>query len=730
MKKKIAIATIICMISASSSVFAQEVYMEKTVDNLAKVKDIHDVQVIDKEVSPEKLKLILTDVKQRFVVYDQDASFKYSLSLENGINMYNLSWDGPKYSTYIKYGEDKNVYWYYSSKKDQGIYSETRIKQLPGYEKKHAQDIAQAFLQKALPSEYKNFKLKQDSGNLSSNMYSFEFIYTQNDIKVDGVMTNVLVDAADGKIISYSTSMDSSVKYNDIAGTISKEEAKKAYENELGVKLIYQSQYDYEKNKIDKLNLVYIPNYSTEYVIDAKTGKRINISSNMNGGGYAGVSMLDKGASEGANQVTLTEQEIADIKSKADLASLNEAKAKVKSYNLEILDSNMAVESAQLYESKENTKSGYIWSISYIGDSFEKRASVELDAKSLDLIGFNSYNYSYSENEINSLQVENAKKDAEKILNKYSNIKLNNLLLDENSIQNQLKNKNAYIYLTYNRVENNVEFPENYIDITYDVSKQKIISYRKNWYEIKFPSAENIVSKTTIYDKIFKENDISLKYKISYNKSMKAISNLVYEVNQDDYTKPLIFDALTGKRVIAENYTSKPELKYSDVEKSKYKEEINTLLALGIGFQGSELKPQTFIRQDELLYLISQTFEYVPVPLYKIESLTQAQKKEIEDQLRYIGVLAENETMTAKQITKEETAKYLVRALGYEKIASHSEIFKLGINDATEVEPSNIGYIAISDALNIIIKDQKNNFSPKEKTTREEALKMIYNYLK
>lgn len=730
MKKKIAIATVMFMISASSVVFAQDMNVDKNLNNLAKVKDIHEVQVIDKEVSPEKLKNILSDVKQRFVVYDQDASFKYSLSLESGMNMYNLSWDGPKYSTYIKYGEDKNIYWYYSSNKEPSVYSETRIKKLPGYEKKHAQDIALAFLQKALPVEYKNFKLKPDSGVLSSNMYSFEFSYTQNDILVDGIMTNVLVDASDGKIVSYSTSMDSSVKYDGISGTISKTEAKNAYKDELGMKLVYQSEYDYEKNKIEKLNLVYIPNYSSEYVIDAKTGKRINMSRVMDGGGYAGSSMLDKGSSEAANPSNLTEQEIADIQSKADLVSLNEAKVKVQSYNIEALDSNMTVESAQLYESKENTKSGYVWSISYIGNSFEKRANVELDAKSLELIAFNSNNYSYSENEITQLQIENAKQEAEKTLKKYANVEMKKTKLDELSVQNQLKSKNAYIYMTYNRMENDVEFPENYIDITYDISNQKIISYRKNWYDVKFPQAENVVSKDIIYDKIFKENDINLKYRISYNLSMKAVSNLVYEVNQEDYLKPLIFDALNGKRIVSDIDTSKPELNYNDIEKSKYKDEIKMLLSLGIGFQGGELKPQTPIRQDELLYLISQTFEYVPVPLYKIETLTQTQKKEIEDQLRYIGVLSENETMNAKQITKEETVKYLVRALGYEKIASRSEIFKLGINDASEVSPSNIGYIAVSDVLNIIIKDQKNNVNPKKETSREEALKMIYNYLK
>lgn len=729
MKKKIAITTVIFILSAYTAVFSQEP-LDKNAENLSKIKAINYSEATDKEVSPEKLKNILSDVKQRFVVHDQDAEFKYSLSLESGINMYNLSWEGPKYTTYVKYGEDKNIYWYYSSKKDQGVYTEERIKKLPEYDKKYAQDIAHAFLQKALPEEYKNFTVKVDSGILSSNMYNFEFNYTKNGVKVESINANVAVDATDGKVSSYSTSFDGSIIYQDTQGVISKEEAKNAYKNELGIKLIYKSDYDYEKNKIKGVNLVYTPNYNSNYVIDAKTGKRIDISRGTGGEGYAGSSMADKNVAENMNQEKLTEQEIKEIQSKADLASLNEAKEKVQSYNLEVIDKDMKVEYAQLYESRQNTKSGYVWSISYIGNSFENRAGVELDAKTLELLGFSSYNYSYSENEVTKAQIELAKKEAEKVIKKYSKIPSNKLVLDEMSLENQLKSRNSNIYITYNRLENQVEFPENNITVVYDAINNKVVSYNKYWYEINFPQTNNVVSKDVIYDKIFKENDISLKYKISYNNSMKMESNLIYEINQDDYTKPLVFDALTGKRIVYDYSVEKPVLEYKDLNKSKYKEEVKTLLLLGIGFQGGELNPEQVIREDELLYLIAQTFEYVPVPLYRIDSLTQAQRKDVENQLKYTGILRENETMTSKEITREETIKYLVRALGYEKIALHSEIFKLGLSDAEKADNAHIGYIAIGDALDIITKDAKNNFNPKDKTTRDEALKMIYNYLK
>ena len=725
MKRKLAMAMIVCMIATSSAAFSQEI-----IKNDVKLipTEEKEVSAEEKEVSQEKLKNIISDVKQRLVIYDQDANFIYSVSLENGINMYSLSWDGPKYGTYIKYGEDKNIYWYYSSQKDKEAYSSTRFKQLPSYDKNNAQNIANDFLQKVLPNEYKNFILKKDSSELNSNIYSFEFNYLKNNIEVDGITANILVDASDGKIVSYSTSLDSGIKYPDSSNIISKEIAKNTYKEELGLKLIYESDYDYEKNTIKKINLRYIPNYGQEYVIDAKTGKKVNISRITEGGGYAGVSMLDKGASNETSQVRLTEQELSEIKSKADFASVNQAKEKIQSYGLEILDSNMKVDSAQLYETKRDSKSGYTWSLTYTSSNSENIVNVYLDAKTLELLGFSSYNYTYTDVGVTKSQIEEAKKESEKIIKKYSDVSMKNLKLDENSIQYQIDSKTPYIYLTYIRLEGGIEFPENNIYTIYDINKSKIVSYQKRWEDIKFPDTANVVSLDQIYDKIFKENDISLKYKISYDKS-KTVAFLVYEVNQNDYTKPLIFDALTGNRLVSK-ISTKPELEYKDIEKSIYKDEIKTLLSLGIGFQGGELKPQENIRQDELLYLIAQTFEYVPVPLYKIDKLTSDQKKDIERQLRSIGVLSKNETMTSKAITREETVKYLVRALGYEKIASRSEIFNLAIKDSSSVENSYKGYVAIGDVLNIITKDQNANFKPKDNTTREEALKMIHNYLK
>lgn len=728
MKRRLAAVTIFFMVVSSTSIFAQEAGPENgSISSIPSgLQGPASIITQDKEVSPEKLTEILSKIKQKFVIYDEDAVFKYSIDFEYGINMYNLSWDSENYNTYIKYGEDENIYWYYSYAKEKSRPEiNPKIKSLPAYDKKQASAIAEDFIQKSLPKEYNNFKFKANTGTLNSNVYNFELEYYKNEIQVDPISATIVVDAVTGKIINFSTSLNNSIEYEDQNGVLSLAQAKEAYKSQLGVKAIYQSEYNYKDNTIDNVKLVYVPVYGREYVIDAKTGKRINQYGNE-----MGASTSKEMTSSDQGQPALTEQEISEIQSKSDLASLNQVKAKIATYGIEILKSDMTVNSAQLYESKLNTSSGYIWSVNYIGSGNQTSANIRVDAKTMELVGFNLNNNEYSENQITKAQLEKAKLMAEKSLSRYSKLSKSKLSLDTVNLSEQENSKSPYVYIRYIRVENTVEFPENYVDMTYNVANNTVISFNQNWYNLKFPDPKNIVSKDTIYNQVFKENQIMLKYKINYLSNSAIKSNLIYEVNQDDYSKPIIFDALTGKRIVSDQPEKAAPSEYKDLDKSKYQKEIQTLLTLGIGFSGGELNPKKTINQDEYLYLIAQTFEYMPVPLYKMETMTQLQKNNIEEQLRARGVLLDDEKLLSQEITGEEAVKYLVRALGYEKIAVNSQIFKLDINDKDKVSDKYTGYVAIGDVLGIIIKDDNNNFDPQRKTTREEALKMVYNYLK
>lgn len=735
MKKIAALTTMTCLLLSTGMIYAQ------TPGNAAAVSpqpQAIDASLVDsqassvqgKEVSEEKLTGIISDIKKRFVIDDRGATFRYSVNYESGITLYNFSWESQETSTYMKYGEDGNVYWYYSYAKESGIPSyQVKIKSLPKYDRAEARVTAENFLLKALPKQSRDFRIKPGTGNLSSDMYSFEFEYLRNSIPAEGITASIMVNSITGEVSNFSTSLNNSISYEAYAGALTPQSAEKAYRSEIGVKLIYQSEYDYEKNVFSRTKLLYVPAYGNEYVIDAKTGKRINLYRDFYDMQYAGRGE-GEATKDSAPMIQLTEQEMTEIQSKAKLSSLIQAKTKIAGYGLELLEKDMAVTSAQLYESKMNTKSGYIWSVNYSSPDDRKNLSVQLDAGNLEIMGFSSYGYGYSDNQISQAQIDKARVKAAETLKRYAGISQEVLKLDEVYLSEQLGSRSQYVSVRYVREENSVEFPENYVNIVYDTASQKIKSYYRNWYDIELPKPSNTVSSDIIYDKIFKENKIELKYRIIYASSSKIDGKLIYEINQDDYRKPLVFDALTGERIVAANDSDMAIEEYKDISQSRYQEEIKTLMLLGIGFKGGELRPSAAIRHDEFLYLISQTFEYTPVPLYSMERLSDSQITSIEQQLVSRGIIDRDEKLQSRAISHQEAVKYLIRALGYEKLAVHTEIFKLNLADAEKVTEKFYGYVAIGDALDIIVKDAQNRFLPSSNTTRDQALKMIYNYLR
>lgn len=78
---------------------------------------------------------------------------------------------------------------------------------------------------------------------------------------------------------------------------------------------------------------------------------------------------------DSAPTIQLTEQEIAEIQAKTKLSSLSQAKAKIAGYRLESLEKDMAVTSAQLYESKMNIQRAAIYGQSIMHLLMTGRAS-------------------------------------------------------------------------------------------------------------------------------------------------------------------------------------------------------------------------------------------------------------------------------------------------------------------------------------------------------------------
>ena len=89
------------------------------------------------------------------------------------------------------------------------------------------------------------------------------------------------------------------------------------------------------------------------------------------------------------------------------------------------------------------------------------------------------------------------------------------------------------------------------------------------------------------------------------------------------------------------------------------------------------------------------------------------------------SIISEDERDDDAEVTREEAAVYMIRAIGAENYAKYNDIYVTPFNDVTE----NKGYIALLSAMGVLSGDGNGNFNPNREMTRAESIIMIYNYL-
>ncbi|MDO5063251.1 MAG: hypothetical protein Q4D77_08725 [Peptostreptococcaceae bacterium] len=663
------------------------------------------------QISKELLQEILIDIKKRLVINDENAKLTYSMGSESGQTYYELLWESDKYTQSVRYGEDKNIY-NYSYRKNTDHVSEKMIKKLPQYSEKESRTIASDFISKAFPKEYKNFR-QVDQSEISGENYIFGFEYHKDDILVLGTNAYVTVNYITGKVTGFSTDYVSNIQYEDLQGIIDGEAAQDAYRQEIGLKKIYTYQYNDEKLDIYNVRMAYVPGLDG-YSINAKTGKKEYVDS-------VGFLKFDTAEDRAVNAEgdSIQPLEELEIEKKSGLKSLEEAKSEALA--LKLFDNEgFEMSYANLYE-RHYSSSNYVWSLSFDldGESY----SIELDAKTLEPISFFDYTGFGNYEKITKEHIDSAKKAAREFIKKYASDHEIDLQLDEEDLERALGTQNDVVRMYFKRYEGGAYVPADGIYINYMPSKSRITYFSLYWSDLRLPKPTKFADEELIFKKIFEENELKLGYKFNWDdKNQKYNAKLYYYVDENKEL-PLRFSITTGDRIFPVDPIEKIR-EYEDISLSKYEIEAEKLYQIGIGFSGGYLKPTMPISKEELLDLIASAFD---TDYYPIEPYVPADSR--AKTWTRLGLVAEGEIVGDGPLTREDVAKYLVRSLGYEKIAAKKEIFKSSLYDFDQVSNGYQGYIAIAEALRILDVSTGGEFHPQEHATRDDAIKMLYNFL-
>lgn len=568
--------------------------------------------------------------------------------------------------------------------------------------KDQAQKVAGESLWKLLPKYAQNMKLEENNNvNMYDNDYSFLYKMYTNDVPCDFITVSIDVNKYVGKLSRFSYNCDPSdfsiTGYPAKDKIIDQQSGRDAYIKELGPVLKYFSNYDYTKKK-----LTVYPAYEIGQpyrAIDAQTGKAVTLYQQ-----YRLYETKDAAAagglikSESLSNVQYTEQEMKEIEKTAGLLSKTEADQKAK----ELVSTLRGATLNGATLSKDNgPDENYVWDLAY------KDGYVTLDAKTGVLLTFYSYSeYSTSKRDIG---LTAAKKIADDYLQKVSGDKLDQVAL---SNVNDNTDSSDYTYrFVYTRQVNGVPFDNNAISIYVDKQSGTIFNYTRTWYEsAQFPSVKGAITKEAAFDAADKFGTFGL----SYRKTAVDKVALVYQfLKADNYR----LDAFTGKQLSWTGTAYEdPNQEYTDIAGTWAEKIILDLKSNGYYLAGNQFAPKAKTTQIEF-------FRY----LYSPEQTYYNSDEDFYNMLVSQKIIKKEEINASAAMTRQDAAKFTVRYLGYDKLASKPAIFKNMYKD--KIDNNYLGYVASAYGLGIMKGDAKGHFNGSSTLSHAEAAVVIYNTL-
>ncbi|MFA5523121.1 MAG: S-layer homology domain-containing protein [Tissierellales bacterium] len=668
----------------------------------------------------KELEIAIKKVKSIFSITNDFDKFEYHINSYSSTTEYYLRWYdsteklGGLEVTIDSDGMVKNYYKFnYNYERENNA--------LPKVSKEEGLEKANDFLKLVNPELFEKvmYAESNDPLNVYDRVYYYNYYRVENGVPFYQNNMYVNVDNMTGEVQSFNCYWDKNIEFDSKDDIIGLDEAKKAYKEKIGLELVYK--LDYSKNEMTPY-VVYTSLYRGKS-IDAKTGEPVNFNDYIRYGVNEEATKV-MGSSNASDGVTLSPEELDAISKAKDIISKEEAEKTAR--QLIQISSEYKLSSINLY-SAWNDKDSFIWNM-YLINKDESSVSVSIDAKNKELLNFYKY-LPYSEKEEVKYDREQLQKKAEDFIKKVQKDKSNFVeLVDVNEpiVRPLEEEKPRQQYFTFTRKVGDAYFQGNGFSLNVNAITGEVISYDYNWYKGQLPSIEKAISSDRSYDILFNKIGMELQYTrdntIPYDQ-LEQSTKLIYSIKND---KPLNIDAFTGELLYGLNrpYKDNTVSQYTDIDNSPAKTQIETLARYGIGFSGDKFSPEADINQKDFLYLVLKAKNNY----YDISD----QDKDFVDKLyNYLineKIIKENEKSPESIISKEAAAKYIVRVLGYEKVANIEGIYKLEFNDADKVSKELIGYVAIATGLGVI-EVEDHRLAPKANMTREEAAVVIYNLL-
>lgn len=616
-----------------------------------------------------------------------------------------------------------------------------------------AKKIVENFIKKINPEEYKKIQLIENQNYPTmyrDTNYRFRYNRVENDIAYDGNYINVEVDGIKGEIIAYEYLWDEKIDFPSASGIIDDSKAEKLIKENIDMNLTYIPYSDTSPytEKAKGVKLVYNPRYLNGYLLDAKKGEIINTANNLD------YEEKTKDLDEKRKNEIL--KKAVSSKSTDLEAEMDQQKATqlIKDYIEEIYGEGYEIENLSYVEDENYYESNgsKAWSARFqkqdSGIRQDAGGNISIDALSGNLISVYMYLYSdaYQEEFEPAITWEEGYDKAIDTIEKYFPDKIDDIETEVKYVKsthyvNGKKVQEREFHYGFGRLVKGIPYRNNHINISMDIKTGELRSIRYRWDEdVEFPEAKgtigadkaeeiyfNFSKPELLYSRINKNNDHS-------NPDFET--KLVYRLTPTQYMTGNI-DAFTGKFLDhSGNEVGEAGDAFKErIQGHKDEKKLSILASQGI-IDPKEFELEKKITLEKAIEMLVNAKGYNTYLAREVKELKFSNVGKEDSNYKYLqlairyGIL-DNENIEFKgqdKVTREELAQMITKLLGYDRIGKKKDIFRLSFADAHNVDEEKVGYVAISEGLEIIeVKD--NKFRPKDSATMGETAVAIYNAL-
>lgn len=610
---------------------------------------------------------------------------------------------------------------------------------LPAISRSETVKIAEDLVKRLQPQRFSELKLEEDSGELLQLMSwgpgTYEIKWTRLVQGVpfpqDGVTVNV--DNQTGRVIGYNFNWTEG-DFPDPNKAISLTTARQSWEKTEMLQLQYFRPYIRKPNQDAaqqrQVLLVYRLNHPSGGVIDALTGKPLELDDQLlrkAASGMGGNEMMN--AKQDA-AVILTPQEIKEVEEASKVISKEQAENVVRQWVP--ITEKLRLQGANLNRDEWREVGARTWNLNW---QYEGKEEAEVEVRwlnaNVDAINGTLLSFSWDKNwvkednkQIQRLTREEAQKKAEAFLRKiqpdlFAQTKLNESRVSEPrplSVQEQPASQ----YFQYQRLVKDVVFPDNSLSVVVDAETGQIQSYQLRWHELQFPSTEGILNQGQISAQFLKRQPLTLQYiqaVVPGESNLKREIKLVYcPVIATGRQGEAMSDARTGEAL---DWQGKPlaqqpcPYKFTDIAGHWAEKEIALLGQAGIfGEYGDTFRPDAPVTAGQYFRALLM-MERGAAGGYALSD------EEVMEQVKQRGWLKE-ELKAQDTINRLMLARFGIRFLGFDRAARVEGIYQVPYQDLKDIPAAAQGYVALAWGLGIL-KGEQGCFRPEQTVSRAQA---------